>query len=52
MLSAFLIVDSLWAMTMVVILPADKELRVFWIYFSFFLSRAEVASSRMRMLGL
>ena len=50
MLSEFIIVLTLWAIVSVV-LPFDILSRVFWINFSFLLSRAEVASSRIRIFG-
>lgn len=48
--SAFWIVDSLWAITRVVIFYDNLD-SVFWIYFSFTLSRAEVASSNINNCG-
>ena len=50
-LSAFWIVDNRCATTTVVIFPDDRLLNVFWIPFSFFLSKADVASSRISKLG-
>lgn len=52
-LSAFLIVESLWAITTVVTLPKFTLISsiAFYTSCSFFLSRAEVASSNISILG-
>lgn len=49
-MSAFMIVLVLWAIVIVVLLW-EMLSRVFWINFSFFLSKAEVASSNRRICG-
>ena len=49
-LSAFWMVESLWAITSVVIFYDNLD-NVFWISFSFTLSRAEVASSKIKSWG-
>jgi len=53
MLSESLIVESRWAITMIVIFPVVFLYRSIasWTIYSFFLSRAEVASSRRRIFG-
>lgn len=51
MMSERLIVDSRWAMLMVVLLPRRRAPRALLTRVSDSASRAEVASSRMRMSG-
>ena len=52
-LSAFLIVESLWAITTLVTYPSSFFISSIALYTSasFFLSSAEVASSKIRSLG-
>ena len=47
---AFYIVESLWAIT-IVVLPSDTLSRVYYIAASFYLSNALVASSNNNILG-
>ena len=49
-LSACMMVDNLWAIIKVV-RPIINRFRAFWISFSLSLSKADVASSRIKMRG-
>jgi len=50
MLSEFKTVVNLWAIV-IVVLPLEISSRVVWISYSFFLSKADVASSNNKING-